>query len=427
MYWQGDKAAWEGLFRNYVCSLYQGIELCQLQGDEELLHHRTLIIDIYSLDDTPLGSVWKRIGDQFLTYSTIQKLVNYYGNNRLKVTEKELRLILHFIHKIAITICMQCSIDCGWMSKEDGSRLLEIFSVENTKFPFDILEAELQDEAQRAVLTKEFENIIEDMREFQYVQFGFDDETFLYGKRALEEQKEGKRTKARQRRNWMSISVDFPTVYVDQLKDMIYPECFTVCFSAKNNDSAMWGNYGANHKGVCIVYDFDNTVAVTGEQTYQVKLCPVCYAGELIERNFFKTFGSLTIPQIQGWLTGTEGISDCYNVFSDKKAWRDSYWAAYEAKTYRKLKDWEYEQEYRMTICNSFGLFENPESRNLKYDPKVLTGIIFGINTSEYDKMRILEQLLKRSKELSGFTFYQAEYDAMKQEIVIRKKKLWKL
>ena len=34
VYWQGDKAAWEGLFRNYICSLYQGIELYLLKGDE---------------------------------------------------------------------------------------------------------------------------------------------------------------------------------------------------------------------------------------------------------------------------------------------------------------------------------------------------------------------------------------------------------
>lgn len=26
VYWQGDKPAWEGLFRNYICSLFQSIE-----------------------------------------------------------------------------------------------------------------------------------------------------------------------------------------------------------------------------------------------------------------------------------------------------------------------------------------------------------------------------------------------------------------
>ena len=135
----------------------------------------------------------------------------------------------------------------------------------------------------------------------------------------------------------------------------------------------------------------------------------------------------MTFSQIEGWLTGTDGVSDCYNVFSNKQAWRDSYWAAYEAKTYRKLKAWEYEQEYRITLANTFYSFNKPESRNLKYDPTVLKGIIFGINTSEYDKKRIMEKLMERREELDDFMFYQEEYDEEKQEIVIRNKNLWKL
>lgn len=33
IYWQGDRAAWEGLFRNYVCSVYQAIEFYLLRAD----------------------------------------------------------------------------------------------------------------------------------------------------------------------------------------------------------------------------------------------------------------------------------------------------------------------------------------------------------------------------------------------------------
>lgn len=430
VYWQGDKAAWEGLFRNYDCSLYHGIGLYQLQGDEAQLHHMSLVVDIHAFDNVPLGAIWKSIGDQFLANATIQKLVDFYGSNQLKVAEEELRLILHFIHKIAITICIQSSVEHKMTPEEEGSRLLEIFRSEDPPFPFEIMEAELSDEEHRATITKAAEDIIEDMRELQYVRFGFDDETFLYGKRSPEELVDSKRerTEARQRRDWMTISVDFPKVYVNQLKDMVYPESFTVCFSTKNNDSAMWGNYAEYHKGVCLVYDFDDTIAVKGkEHTYQVKPRPVCYEGERIERNFFESFGRLTFSQIKGWITGTDGVSACYNVFSDEQAWRDSYWAAYEAKTYRKLKAWEYEQEYRVTLANTFYSFNTPESRNLKYDPKVLKGIIFGINTSEYDKKRIMEKLLERGDELSDFVFYQAEYDDVKQEIAIREKKLWKV
>ena len=40
---------------------------------------------------------------------------------------------------------------------------------------------------------------------------------------------------------------------------------------------------------------------------------------------------------------------------------------------------------------------------------------------------KYLKKLQERRDELRDFVFYQAEYDDAKQEIVIRKKNLWKL
>lgn len=44
------------------------------------------------------------------------------------------------------------------------------------------------------------------------------------------------------------IVADFPDTYTSQLVDFIYPSAYITCFSAKNNDSVMWGNYADNHK-----------------------------------------------------------------------------------------------------------------------------------------------------------------------------------
>lgn len=62
----------------------------------------------------------------------------------------------------------------------------------------------------------------------------------------------------------MTIAVDFPKVYIEQLKDMIYPANYVVCFSGRDNDSAMWGNYADHHKGVCLIYETDenNNMAI---------------------------------------------------------------------------------------------------------------------------------------------------------------------
>ena len=423
VYWQGDKSAWEGLFRNYICSLYQAIEFYQLRADEEALHHQSLVIDIHARDHTPLGEIWKRIGDQFTADPTIQRLAEFYGRNRLKISEKELRLILHFVHGIAAILCIKSRSDQKRMPEKMGNRLLELFSSEKLPFPFEMMDAGLLPEEYREKIAKTAADTIEDMRELHFIHFGLDEDIS-----ESEQEDSNERTAAGQLRSWMTVFVDFPKIYVNQLRGMVYPESLTVCFSIKNDDSAMWGHYAENHRGVCFVYDFGDAFSVKDErQSYPVRPQPVCYEGELIERNFFETFGRLTIPQIRSWLTGTDGLSDCFSAFADEKTWRDNYWAAYEAKTYRKLKDWEYEQEHRVTLANIRNAFDTAESRNLKYDPEVLKGVIFGIRTSEYDKKQIMEKLQERREELRDFVFYQAEYDDAKQEIVIRKKRLWTL
>lgn len=433
VFWQGDKAAWEGLLRNYVCSLSQAIDMYLLQGDDEMLLHRTLIADLHCFDDVPLGHILKDLGDAFLADKEIQKLAVFYGKNNLKVREEELQLILHYIHNKAFTQCIRKNINYRTIPEKTADGLLSAFDSNTVSFPFDLMEAQLSDEERRYKFAKTAKEIIGDMKELQYVKLGFADDTFLYGKHIDEKEQIAKKdgiTEAHRRRNWVTIAVDFPRVYVDQLKDMIYPESYVVCFSGKNNDSAMWGNYADHHKGVCLIYETDENNCMTfRKENHECSLAakPISYEGDLTECNFFETFGRFTRDQIRTWLSGVDGISSAYDKFSDEEEWRNRYWEAYDTKTYRKIKAWEHENEYRLALTNTFCEFNEPTSRNLRYEPKAFKGVIFGIKTSEYDKKRIMEKLLEHEDELTDFSIYQAEYDDEVKSIAIRRKTLWAL
>lgn len=432
VFWQGDKAAWEGLFRNYICSVNQAISLYLIRGDEDMLRHRTLVVDLHGFDDVPYGGILKDLGDAFLADKEIQRLSRFYGHHKLKVQEKELQLILSSIHMKAISLCIKKCVDCKTMPSEEANKLLKIFGdSEEISFPFDPMEKELPNDRQRMAIAEAAGNVGEDLIEGRYIKLGLDDENFLYGKRPNTNNdcsEEATLTKAHQLRDWMSIMVDFPKVYIAQLKDMIYPESYVVCFSGKKDNSAMWGNYADGHQGVCLIYETDEANAMHVKKynaTLYVK--PVSYGGDLLERNFFESFGRLNMGQIATWLTGTEGLSGCYDVFSDVQAWRAKYWETSDAKTYRKLKTWEHENEYRLALTDMLDQFSEPEKRNIPYDYKALKGVIFGINTSEYDKKRIVEALLDHADELTDFAFYQAEYDSESQKIKVRKKSFWEL
>ena len=213
---------------------------------------------------------------------------------------------------------------------------------------------------------------------------------------------------------------------------MIYPEGFFVCFSKHNDNSAMWGNYAESHTGVCFVYETDenNSFHFKFPNDKKITLVPkkINYEGRVIERNFFETLGAFTSPQIIRWLTGKGVISNCYKtITADMDAWRKNYWEAFEVKNYQKLKHWSYEEEYRIDISDEFYDLSDKNSRFLKYDPQNIKGVIFGIKTTEYDKKRIFELLLKKKDIYKDFIFYQAEYDEIEQKIKVREKHRWKL
>lgn len=86
------------------------------------------------------------------------------------------------------------------------------------------------------------------------------------------------------------------------------------------------------------------------------------------------------------------------------------------------MKEWAYEEEYRLIIDNTFVKREKTVERNLSYNPKALKGIIFGIRTSEYDRKRIIDIIKKSS--YSSVIFYQTEYDEEIQKINVREKKI---
>ena len=405
-----------------------------------MLWNDTLMVDIHAFDNVPIGESYKAVGDAILADQDITRIVAAYGGNELKCGIEELHLILQLTHSKAFRICMEHYRDHNLMPREEVDAILRGPDLRDlSDFPFERINEFESDESRRLIAILA-DNEMNDIMELQMIMFGLQKPGFSYGEQVSDSEDEIKR--AKQHRNWMALMVDFPKMYISQLKEMIYPSAFFVCFSGKNDDSAMWGNYADHHKGVCFVYDADYEEGKRNVGYYQkeTKLCPkkVEYDGDVIERNFFETFGRLTIPQIESWLTGKDGkLSKCFEVFRDKEStdnWRNRYWEAFMAKNYRKLQAWSYEDEYRIHIENTF--YEYPESdsenakntgkrsRNLKYDPKILKGVIFGIKSSEYDKARIAKALSEQNM-IDNVEFYQADFDEVRQKVVVRKKGLW--
>ncbi|MGP5435843.1 DUF2971 domain-containing protein [Psychrobacter alimentarius] len=59
------------------------------------------------------------------------------------------------------------------------------------------------------------------------------------------------------KKNKNFVIIDFPKDYISQLEKLIFPNWYTACFMSECTNSSVWGHYGDNHSGVCLVFNID--------------------------------------------------------------------------------------------------------------------------------------------------------------------------
>lgn len=99
--------AWEGLFRHYIYSVARALELYILKADDEALYHGTLVADVHCCKNNFFEKILLKLGEEFITDTDVQNLAGVYGDNCLKVSEKELQYILFYIHNNALIRCLE--------------------------------------------------------------------------------------------------------------------------------------------------------------------------------------------------------------------------------------------------------------------------------------------------------------------------------
>ena len=153
------------------------------------------------------------------------------------------------------------------------------------------------------------------------------------------------------------------------------------------------------------------------ESFHRMDFHAVRYQVKPDEVDFFLSMGQPSMDALlKLWYTDENGsLSDCatqvFGPTSDINAWQKRHWDNFNRDACFKTKDWEYEQELRLT----YSLFEISlcaRKRTLTYDFDSLKGIVFGIRTSDDDKLKIIDILTRkcREKQRTGFKFLQAYY-----------------
>lgn len=436
IYWQGDVIVWKNLFKHYLLCLERFCSLLTIVGETQPLSEDEIPVFLSEADfPTPEYKVlFSEIASTFFSNPNLIALIKGTSERSSPIRREELFFYLRTVHPIALEAIYKTYNTYGLAAyKENGDIKADasLSQILRSNW-FEVLEQSLKEK-----------NHLNDVSS-----------TIFLAQKHIVAQLDiinhYNRENDSDCKNRTLVISEFPEKYISKLEQLIYPEWYVACFMSDFSNSSVWGHYGANHSGVCLIFNADamgddfslNLETATGGSWDKVrgfspshgfishKFEQVDYIKGFGEIDFFRFLGRLPIPQLNAtWYFGDGEMSICAeDMLSNEDAWRKRYWANFHRDILVKSKDWEYEKEYRLILSSSLNSFSDKKDRLLKYDFNSLTGLIFGIKTSKEDKVKIMKIIESKCKKLDrkDFKFYQARYSPDNKCIISDEMKLLK-
>lgn len=427
--WRGDKIVWTNLFKHYVFCLNSFLLSFRVLGNYGDLEAG--YIPIMGRRDEPPASqmaelfntVWNKIYEEL----GLSLLIENLERREREVRSSELQHYLYSSHFPMIARIQEAHVDYRIVPEEER--------LECQNLPLNaLLEGDYFELLHK--LESEHENFSENI--FLHLQ------QITRGQRLRHKYNLRKTRADKFEQNKQMILFDFTETYIEQLGKLLWPDWYAACFTRTFSNSSVWANYTDGHKGVCLIFETYESPDGISLELERVTSRSIDSKGDIkenwgfspmffhdIEYNdrplsieFFRNIGRLPVPDLMKlWYTDEEGnISECASHFfsGNKEAtWLENYWENFIKNTRVKSQDWSYENESRLILYSPHKESLRIERRLLKYNFESLKGIIFGIRTSDADKLRIIDII--RNKCLiynrTDFKLFQAFYWPQRGEI----------
>ena len=409
----GDQIVWGNLFKHYIYCLHLTYAASRFLGDAGKLQPQHIpIMSEIGKNWTPKETIlFDDICKRIFLRANLNEFSSALANSKRKVGRDELLFYIISLHRIALFEIASAYYAHGLSSKEPKP-ILDAFSFKSAHQILEILSSAPHKQ-------EDFD-----------VYFGLTplitDEASLWLKSLVDRDKQGI-----YEQNRLFVVCDFPKRYLEKLEELLFPDWYVACFLRTYSNSSIWANYGDHHRGACLIFQTDkdsnkdhitlNKVSGYSNKEVHCRYSPmkfheVYYGEERNEVDFFRSIGQLPeCKAMEIWYKDADGnVSECGSHFGkDFETWKEGYWTTYYPDIIAKTRDWEYEEESRLILFSQIGGLTEKAHRKLKYRFNSLKGIIFGIRTSDSDKLKAIEIISKKCSDTgrSDFQFYQAQYN----------------
>lgn len=425
--WKGDEIAFQCMFKHYIYSLYHLYAIASIINPDEKLDRNNLpiFLSYESLSYPEMNTLFKDIYNEFFSSPQIAQIPKIMSESQKTFNQDEIKFILQSIHLYAylvINTLVKKHIYKTDLLKSKG--YVTIYNHLKNKTRYSEL-------IRKLTKTDNKEQIAQFINFSEYTQ------------------KEIKNTLQikfydKNKHNIELLAFDFTDLYIQQLKRLLYDEHYISCFTNTFDNKLMWGHYANGGNGVCLKYktkttDLKNYVdlyissgASSDSQGKRIhknyvscELHKVKYSDTYPEIDFFNSLGCIPMPVIKEfWLCNYDKtqFSKCCEYYKNMDAWRVEYHKRANEYICTKAKEWDYEDEYRVFVRDTFSLFTNNEDRKAKYKFEDLEAIIFGQKVSDKDKKKIIQIIKQHCKNINrkDFIFYDLCYSTITKQLELK-------
>ena len=435
--WQGDKIVWHNFIKHYITCLNLSIIYYRINPDVKI-ELSQIPIEGKPNNTRELEKIENEIYEGVLDKCKLESLIESLALKDHKVRREELLFYLTHIHYIALKEIEQLHERYGMTDNSNPSYSQAKSNIELGNIPILVEEFYRQHPDFKPKL-------MEDVYSFMNISHHGQQ---LVSNYIYQTQESGMSNAAKRNRDLLLL--EYPRIYISQLSRILYPTWYVACFLEDFSNSSIWSHYADNHKGVCLIFNAEikenelflrlNTITgvdsrydgtVVGDVSKYIKgysdiaFHKINYEDEVSEFDFFRSIGNLPISTLLStWYEDEMGNrSKCAEHITNsenEEDWRGDYWKKFYRDISVKSKDWSYEREQRLITRNSLSIdLTDRTLRKMEYRFQDLVGIIFGINTSMKDKLKIIEIIAQKceNENREGFEFYQAYFDHNQRRI----------
>lgn len=428
--WNGDHILWKNHLKHYLLCLHHIYVLVRLMGEEEAFGAKD--IPIFTTFDSLPTPIYKqkmeKLFHEFFENEKVTTLVEGL-TSRVNVRRDELLFYLDSIHPYCLSLIHKHD-----NSIEESDKKNIFSNSPDIGFPLDFFKLinSAKDELKEVLNPDSFL--------FSIAQQIAQESKLLH---VLQNEGMGNNKKL--------YLLDFPRLYLHKLEEIMFWPWYTACFSKTPTNSSMWGYYTDGHRGVCLKFKTTKsqdkygihlrTITSFGGSKdkswkgYSDVLFPlydISYEAKVKPIDFFRTIGRLPYPAlISQWYSDEQNkVSPLVeDVLKGQEEWRKSYWKDFYDNIPIKTQEWKHEEECRLIQTSLLNENIPLEDRVLKYRFSDLDGVIFGINMTEADKIRVIKILhdICLKEKRFDLSFYQARYNNDTGKIDINKLSMLKI